>query len=40
MAEKALTVRRRSLVNEGARAADGASDSWQRIRAFLPTIAR
>ena len=33
-------LRRRSLVNEAARAADGASDFWQRIRAFLPTIAR
>ena len=33
-------LRRRSLVNEAARAADGAPDFWQRIRAFLPTIAR
>ena len=33
-------LRRHSLVNEAARAADGASDFSQRIRAFLPTIAR
>jgi len=33
-------LRRRSLVNEAARAADGASDFSQRIRASLPTISR
>jgi len=31
-------LRRRSLINEAARAADGASDFSQRIRASLPTI--
>jgi hypothetical protein len=33
-------LRRRSLVNEAAQAADGASDFSQRIRASLPTIPR
>ena len=33
-------LRRRSLINEAARAADGASDFSQRIRASLPTISR
>ena len=33
-------LRRRSLINEAARAADGASDFPQRIRASLPTISR
>jgi Domain of unknown function (DUF4105) len=32
-------LRRRSLINEAARAADGAPDFSQRIRASLPTIA-
>jgi hypothetical protein len=31
-------LRRRSLINEAARAADGASDFSQRIRASLPTM--
>lgn len=31
-------LRRRSLINEAARAADGASDFSERIRASLPTI--
>ncbi|XIA67972.1 DUF4105 domain-containing protein [Bradyrhizobium sp. TZ2] len=31
-------LRRRSLINEAAQAADGASDFSQRIRASLPTI--
>jgi hypothetical protein len=30
-------LRRRSLINEAAQAADGAPDFWQRIRASLPT---
>ena len=33
-------LRRRSLINEAARAADGAPDFSQRIRASLPTISR
>ena len=33
-------LRRRSLINEAAQAADGASDFSQRIRATLPTIPR
>ncbi|MPZ40783.1 MAG: DUF4105 domain-containing protein, partial [Rhizobiales bacterium] len=33
-------LRRRSLINEAARAADGASDFSQRIRVSLPTIPR
>lgn len=33
-------LRRRSLINEAAQAADGASDFSQRIRATLPTIHR
>lgn len=33
-------LRRRSLINEAARAADGAPDFSQRIRANLPAIAR
>ena len=33
-------LRRRSLINEAARAADGAPDFSQRIRASLPTIPR
>jgi hypothetical protein len=33
-------LRRRSLINEAAQAADGASDFSQRIRASLPTIPR
>jgi hypothetical protein len=33
-------LRRRSLINEAARAADGAPDFTQRIRASLPTIPR
>lgn len=33
-------LRRRSLINEAAQAADGASDFSQRIRATLPTISR
>ncbi|HWJ17868.1 MAG TPA: DUF4105 domain-containing protein [Geobacterales bacterium] len=33
-------LRRRSLINEAAQAADGAPDFSQRIRASLPTIAR
>jgi Domain of unknown function (DUF4105) len=33
-------LRRRSLINEAAQAADGASDFSQRIRASLPTIVR
>ena len=32
-------LRRRSLINEAARAADGAPDFSQRIRASLPTVA-
>lgn len=31
-------LRRRSLINDAARAADGAPDFWRRIRQFLPTI--
>jgi hypothetical protein len=31
-------LRRRSLINAPARAADGAPDFWQRIRASLPTV--
>jgi hypothetical protein len=31
-------LRRRSLINKVAQAADGASDFWQRIRTSLPTI--
>ena len=33
-------LRRRSLINEAAQAADGAPDFSERIRASLPTIAR
>ena len=33
-------LRRRSLINEAARAADGAPDFSQRIRASLPALAR
>ena len=33
-------LRRRSLINEAVRAADGAPDFSQRIRASLPTIPR
>jgi hypothetical protein len=33
-------LRRRSLINEAAQAADGAADFSERIRASLPTIAR
>ncbi len=33
-------LRRRSLINEAARAADGASDFPERIRASLPTVSR
>jgi hypothetical protein len=33
-------LRRRSLINEAAQAADGATDFSQRIRASLPTIPR
>jgi hypothetical protein len=33
-------LRRRSLINEAAQAADGAPDSSQRIRASLPTMPR
>jgi hypothetical protein len=33
-------LRRRSLINEAAEAADGAPDFSQRIRATLPTVAR
>ena len=33
-------LRRRSLINEAAQAADGASDFSQRIRASLPTVSR
>ncbi len=33
-------LRRRSLINEAVRAADGAADFSQRIRASLPTISR
>src|SRR5262245_21447047 len=33
-------LRRRSLINEAAQAADDAPDFSQRIRASLPTIAR
>ena len=33
-------LRRRSLINEAARAADGAADFSDRIRAGLPTITR
>jgi hypothetical protein len=33
-------LRRRSLINEAARAADDAPDFSQRIRASLPTISR
>lgn len=33
-------LRRRSLINEAARAADGAPDFSQRIRASLPAVAR
>jgi hypothetical protein len=33
-------LRRRSLINEAARAADGAADFSQRIRASLPTVSR
>ena len=33
-------LRRRSLINEAAQAADGAPDFSQRIRASLPTVAR
>jgi hypothetical protein len=33
-------LRRRSLINEAAQAADGASDFSQRIRAALPTVPR
>ena len=33
-------LRRRSLINEAAQAADGAADFWQRIRASLPTVSR
>ena len=33
-------LRRRSLINEAVRAADGAADFSQRIRAALPTISR
>jgi hypothetical protein len=33
-------LRERSLINEAARAADGAPDFSQRIRATLPTISR
>jgi hypothetical protein len=33
-------LRRRSLINEAAQAADGAPDFSQRIRASLPTIPR
>ncbi len=33
-------LRRRSLINEAAQAADGAPDFSQRIRASLPTISR
>jgi hypothetical protein len=33
-------LRRRSLINEAAQAADGAPDFSQRIRAGLPTVAR
>jgi hypothetical protein len=33
-------LRRRSLINEAAQAADGAADFSQRIRASLPTISR
>jgi hypothetical protein len=33
-------LRRRSMINEAAQAADGASDFSQRIRASLPTVPR
>lgn len=33
-------LRRRSLINAAAQAADGALNFWQRIRAHLPTISR
>lgn len=33
-------LRRRSLINEAAQAADGAADFSQRIRASLPTVSR
>ena len=33
-------LRRRSLINDAAQAADGAADFSQRIRASLPTIPR
>jgi hypothetical protein len=33
-------LRRRSLINEAAQAADGAPDFSQRIRASLPTSPR
>jgi hypothetical protein len=33
-------LRRRSRINDAAHAAGNAPDSWQRIRASLPTIAR
>jgi hypothetical protein len=33
-------LRRRSLINDAAQAADGAADFSQRIRAYLPTISR
>jgi hypothetical protein len=33
-------LRRRSLINEAAQAADGAADFSERIRASLPTIPR
>ena len=33
-------LRRRSLINEAARAAEGSPNFWQRIRASLPTIPR
>jgi hypothetical protein len=33
-------LRRRSLINEAARAVDGAPNFWQSIRATLPTVTR
>jgi hypothetical protein len=33
-------LRRRSLINRAAQAADGAADFWRRIRASLPTVSR
>ena len=33
-------LRRRSLINDAAQAADGAADFSKRIRASLPTISR